>query len=467
MKAMKKDVFVNSVARFIPYVIYTLWVLLYHKYMNLAFGDDVANSALLAEKNLLDVVIDCYNGWQSRIGIIFVMPIIEYYPWVFLVLDVFINISIMYMIIKIFRLNDTIERFLLLSLLLMFNIHDMSSAGWMTTIINYLWPVAALLLLIVLLQYRYSGVKNLFFIPVSFLILFFISTHEQCVVILISMYLIYLFLYYQQEKKIDMAVLSFVIVCCLCVFLILLSPGNANRMQAEMLLEWSSPLYAENSFLDKVWLGIIRFHAMFLAAPQIWNHSNFMSVPDHHLSYAFSLILIVHCFCIRDKKLKPLDVLLAITPFFVLLCYLLASFIPFFSYVFSQPGMPFVIDYLDWRFYSPVIFSILFVASFVTYIYRNFNLKYFTVIFVLLLSGLATQVMMGLTPSIYRSGARTSIFLYFILLMLAIYLFRDMNNRVVKRKTYKYVVYGLISSLFALSIYDCIGFFLFLAPRGY
>lgn len=453
----------------VPYIIYTFWVLLYHKYMNLSMGDDSYFSTILNESNLFDWLTNTYNNMNARIGINLMLALITRNTFIFLILDVIINVSIMYIIVKLIKLKSLASRILLLSLLLMFNIHDMSSAGWMATMVNYMWVLFSILIMATLLKKYYFEGYCSYLLPSAILVICFAGFQEQANIILLTMILFFIYAFYQRFKTIDNNALIFLSLVIVILLVLLFSPGNANKAFVGMNMnnEWSSPLYMENHFFDKVWLGIIRFNALFLAAPQIANHSNFMSVPDHHMTYAFALLLLTHYFCLSGEKVKQLDAILAATPILVLLCYLLSSYFPFFTYVFSQPGMPFLIDYTDWSFYSPVIFSILFVVSYVTYIYRNFDRRNFVISFVLLLSGLATQVMMGLSPTIYLSGARTSIFMYFSLLFLALFLYKDIESKKFTLKTTRYVTYCLITFLLFVSFYDCFELFVFLAPRGY
>ena len=121
MKEMNREFTINSFVKFIPYVIYTLWVLLYHKYMNLTIPDDDYFSTLLDRVSLSEYLFEGYKTWGSRLGVAYIQPVIEYYPWVFLILDVVVNISVMSLIAKILQLKTVTSKYLLLSLMLMLN----------------------------------------------------------------------------------------------------------------------------------------------------------------------------------------------------------------------------------------------------------------------------------------------------------------------------------------------------------
>ena len=435
--------------------------------MNLSIPDDEYFSNILNEKSLIEFVIDFYKNWGSRLGVIIIQPIIEYYSFVFLLLNILINISVMFLMAKVLCLRSVKSHFLLLSLMLMFNIHNMSSAGWMTTMINYLWPISALLLMVISLKSMYDKTANKWNLLILIPCLFFLGTHEQGVVMLLPMYVVFLSFYFQRYGKLDKTILISVFFCFVFILMILLSPGNAIRAQIEMTHEWSSPLYAGNNLIDKIWLGVIRFDALFLAVPQITNHSNFMAVPDHHLTYVFAIILLMHSFVGRKEGKRILEVMLACVPVVILVGYLLASYNAFFTFLFAKPGMPYVIDYSNWSFYSPLIFSSLFVVSIVMYLYIRFNHTKFILYTCLLFSGLATQVMMGLSPTIYRSGARTSSFIYFTFVALTMLLFQDMESQMEDDKQKRHIVYGLLALILMVSLNDCLESFLFLAPRGY
>lgn len=453
---------------FFPFIVYFLVLLLYSKYMNYTTGDYGLFSNALKYQNIFSWLVERYYFWSSRLGIEFVLAIFTAVDInVFRIVNIVINVYIMYAICKLVDLKSFMSRMLLLSLFLMYNIHDMSSAGWIPTEINYRWVVAAILTLAILLKIKYiKGKESYYALIASVSLVIFSGSHEQGVIILIFAFATFLIVYYKRYKLIDKGALSLLIASFLLMLVIVLAPGNALRMQ--MSISANDPLLVQNNMFDKIWLGVIRFHSMFLHSPDyIKTHPEKYAVCCHHLTYAFVLIMIVHCLTCYKEKIRILDVVLSVIPALILLGYLLAPLSDTVGLIFAYPGMPFVIDYENWSFYAPLLFSILFCCAVVCYLYRHFDPTLYLLILSVLLAGLASQVMMGFSPTIYISSHRTSVFLYFSILLISSILFKDIEYRTIQKKRIRGIIWGVVSLLLIVSVIDSYYSFLLLAPRGW
>ena len=432
------------------YYVYSLVLLLYHKYMNLTLPDDY--SYVLREHNIFAWLIERYNTWSSRVGVEFVLAFAAYNQIAFIVMDMIVNVAIMYLIIRLLDIKRLSEKWLVLALLLMYNIHDMSSAGWVATMVNYMWVVAALLIMANILELHFKGSVRNCLLPFSLLIVCFAGSHEQGVIALLIMFLTYIGIDYKCNHHINKDIICFFVLSTLLLLFIVLSPGNQIRTQVATTVPGANPLFFESTIFEKVWLGVLRFHSMYL------------SPNNHHLAYAFSAVLLSHSL-MGDKK--KMDVVLASIPLCILVGYYLAFKWSLGNAVFCQPDKPFVIDDGDWCFYAPLICSILFCVSVIAYLFRNFSTKKFVFCASLLLIGIATQILMGFSPTIYISGNRTSIFLYFSFVLLTIILFKSLEEYGGHRKFCKIVSYSMVLLFLTISILDSIDSFLLLAPRGW
>lgn len=437
----------HIIEKYSSYVIYTLVMLLYHKYMNLTTRDYQYFSNVLTDNNMFGWLIERYNTWSSRIGVEFVLALFSTINInVFRIVDIIVNVGILYLITDLLNLRSLSSRMLLLALLLMLNIHDMGEAGWIPTMINYMWVVAALLIVVFYLKMCYYQRESVLMLCAAFLSVLFAGTHEQGVVILISIFLLFIYVFYSKYGIVNKTAVSLLVLSVILMVLILLAPGNEIRTMAEMNNPDASPLFLENNIVDKIWLGIIRFH------------SKFLFPTNHHLSYAFAIVLILHGLHYWNKG-KKFDVILSFIPLFIIVGN------AFFSSWLEDTFMPFTIDYDNIKFYVILFICTIFVLSTIVYFYRAFNLLEFIIISTTLLTGIITQILMGFTPTLYRSGSRTSIFLYFAFIMVSAFLFKDIDCYYnIKLKALKA---GVVLLLLVIATIDSINSFLLLVPRGW
>ena len=247
---------------------------------------------------------------------------------------------------------------------------------------------------------------------------------------------------------------------------ILCAPGNALRMQ--IAIGDTDPLLIKNNMYDKIWLGIIRFHSMFIHFPDsIKIHQEEYGACCHHLTYAFVSVLIVHCFTCYREKIHILDIILSGIPALILMGYMLAPLSDSIGLIFAHPGFPFVINYGDWSFYAPVLFSIIFWCAVVGYIYRHLDSITLLMVLAILLAGLVSQIVMGFSPTIYRSAHRTSIFMYFSILLISSIIFKGIERRAIQRRYMRCLAWGVVSALLIVGAIDSYYSFLLLAPCGW
>ena len=221
--------------------------------MNLTLPDDY--SYVLREHNIFAWLIERYNTWSSRVGVEFVLAFAAYNQIAFIVMDMIVNVAIMYLIIRLLDIKRLSEKWLVLALLLMYNIHDMSSAGWVATMVNYMWVVAALLIMANILELHFEGRVRKCLLPFSLLIICFAGSHEQGVIALLIMFLTYIGIDYKCNHHINKDIICFFVLSTLLLLFIVLSPGNQIRTQVATTVPGASPLFFESTIFEKVWLG--------------------------------------------------------------------------------------------------------------------------------------------------------------------------------------------------------------------
>lgn len=460
--------------RFLPYGIFFIILLLYHKYMNLATGDDSIFAKVLTESNLIDFTAERYTTWSSRFGVEAVVVLVAHYPILFHLLNIAVYMGIMFLIFRLLNIRTFASKILVLTMLLFFDPHNMSSAGWIATTINYMWVVASVLWFAYLLKLRYYGEWHQTYWGIVAFVLLFAGSHEQGIVIILGEVITYLYLTYKNNKKNDFSFIIVLAVSVLLMLIILVAPGNAARTL--MAVGDTNPDFVKNNFVEKIWLGIIRYNSMFLATSfRMFNMFGIYCTDDdvyhkyfNHIFSIFSIILFISAFKGKIRKKSKIQLFAAAFPLFLVICYYISVKYPMFENpFFAKEWEPCTINYNELQFYLPLLFTFIFIASFFYYLYKNYNKDIFVVLCMVFLIGFATQVMMGLSPTIYRSHTRTSIFMFFSFLILTAYIFNSYMTSNEKSLTFKHLNYFVVGILLISSFFNVIYNFIPMSHNGY
>lgn len=430
--------------RILPYIIYLIVLLIWHKWANLRTCDDPYFSDVLDTTNPFSFLYERYMTWSSRIGVEFVLIHVGYFVELFRFLDVIINLSVLWMVIHLCKIRQLKAQLFTVGLFLLYNLHEMRSAGWIATMVNYMWVLAALLFLwIVFTKYIDKGRLSVIEWLIVVCLIFFTGTHEQGLIILIAELLACMFSYYIHHNRISIPMLFYLGLALCTIILIAASPGNARRMQ--MSIGDTDPYIVYCSFFDKIWLGMMRFNSMFMGK-------------CHHIFVAFSICLYIHA-CSMKRPNLHINRILGAIPLLISILYCISlNSTCFLNNFFVKPEEPFLIDYGKWNNYPPVIISTIVVLVVIYYIYRNTRLHSGIVYIGLFLSAVLSQIMMGFSPTIYRSHFRTSIFLYFAMIIIATVLFSE-SNKVNHSKSWMLFSTILLIILFFVGIIDQVRFF--------
>ena len=135
-------------------LIYGILVIAFHLFwLQLGEGDDSYYQACLAEDGILTILLERWNDWSSRSIIEGLLLLVVQLPsGVWVVLDILVSMLIAVLVVRFLfhreaehSVSASLAVFLLL-LLLPYPFRELSSAGWITTTINYWWSLAALLI---------------------------------------------------------------------------------------------------------------------------------------------------------------------------------------------------------------------------------------------------------------------------------------------------------------------------------
>ena len=413
-------------------------------------GDDIG---IRARTEIFHMSIDYYKkmvmGWSSRVIINTFVEVItvNFGLKVWVILTGLVMYLLAYSISKILYTDDEYKResnFFITFMLLMYPFASMGDAGWVATSVSYLWPLAFGLLSMISIKKIYMGEELKWFEKVIFtLALLFGANAEQMCAVLLAINIVFSIYFWKTNRK---SVYLFIqtILCILSFAFHLLCPGNSVRSIAETT-KWF-PNYGMLSIVDKFELG-------FSSTIDDWVMNN-------------NLVFIIFSFllCILVFKLYK-DTL-----------YRIVSAIPLiFSTIFSL-GRP-ILSVIFVNLYNSIgevsqeglitasncqsgsAYILLFIYSFTVvaimlslYLIFGNTLKSLFANLILIL-GLATRIVMGFSPTIWASGGRTFICIYFSIIILSVLLFHELCRQVKPRVNIVLWISGILSIMSYLNLF--------------
>lgn len=209
----------------------------------------------IIEHTITDFVTSRYSSWSSRVIIEFTLCLVlkvSKYMWI--ILEALMVTLACYSISKIFtKENNKENRFMLMSMILIYPYTIMHQTGWASTTINYMWPLATCLFALIPIKKIWNNEKiRMCEYPLYTMALIFAGNQEQTSAILVCFYLIFTIIMIVRDKKIKPYMIFQLIVSIASIIFILSCPGNYVRQQDEMRRFID---FGMLTFLDKFILG--------------------------------------------------------------------------------------------------------------------------------------------------------------------------------------------------------------------
>ena len=378
-------------------------------------GDDTAYfSSVLDSYTLKDFLISRYSGWSSRLIIEAILVLVSRNIYLWRILDTCVIGLLVYSLNKIFFRESNYKNVLVTCLLfLLFPMNDMRQAGFAATTTNYLWCFSFMI-------FSFIPFRNIYYneninkkcIPFYIMSLIYACNQEQavCIVLMVSV----AFLIECIKKKLDYRyVVVYLIIAIASLIFILSSPGNKARYISEMNEYYTE--YANLNLLDKIYIGLI-------STISLMGNNMFVL-------WFFSLTIALFLYKCRDRArefILGICMLLAITVFVILRMYTIITTQDWI--IFNYQTIERNVFDMKW-----MLLGILFIGVFVYLLWMLFPKKRISMIGLLLIGG-ASRVMMGFSPTVFVSGTRTMIFLYFALLIITMLLYKEYQNRLNKKE---------------------------------
>lgn len=409
-----------------------VFLFLYHLLVTESgLGDDYWYKEVTATYSLPGYVLWRFEEWTSRWLIEGVLYCLAYLPFVvWQLLDSLVILLGIYALACILGRKCTPYFCIIVILVLgLIPIENLSSAGWMATCVNYVWPCMLGLFCFVPIADRFRGEQTkepIWLLCLRGLAGLFAASQEQVAALLFGFLVVYAVFAFVKGKKLFLygIVLKGIVVFQLVVAL--LGPGNANR-NAQEIAAWF-PEFAGASLIEKLSMGFISTTAYYIGG-----------VGKQLLLIAFFGILL---FALKTSEKGRKWFL----PFFLVwICLLIAGYplrssgmeISFGGYtpyyelltnIYTQPHG--LCGYeVFWIAVEGIIgLLVLLVWCFGIYLVCG-KTRRCGMNILLLMAGVLSRLIMGFSPTIYASGFRTAIFCTIICLLVCLDLIKDIKGK--------------------------------------
>lgn len=253
----------------------------------------------------------------------------------------------------------------------------MKTAGVAATVLNYYFPIVWGLFLCAAI---YNNCK---FNPLSFFIILivgiFACNHEQCVVIIFTFSL---FAIISSWPHLNVRALETLVISILSLVFIFMSPGNAVRMSQEMQ-NWM-PEFATFSLFAKVYMGIT---------------TTFYNLCYHNnLPFVFCFVVLVLCLTKKLRWAIASLIVLSICQELLRKRFKSTELLENATWLTSYPSLTLIL-----------FFTYAFVLLLIS-VKLDMSFQNRVVIIVMILLAFALRGVIGLSPTVFASGVRTSIF---------------------------------------------------------
>lgn len=409
--------------------------------------DDLTFSHELDDAGLFDVLYDKYTKWSSRLCAEFLFISITRIPLVSCLLSAFFYITTYCNLRRLLNIQKFTSETVLFLVMLIYPFFDMFSAGFMVTSIVYIWSLCAITTLFVILKREQSNNSLRFFdLLILIVCIFFSMFIEQASLVLCILLFCYILLKKYKFQIIDHIVLTIFLLSLLGLLFALLSTGNANRLEFE--ISHVNPLFTTYSLFDKLSLGLYRINQIFLSR-------------GNYIMYLFSITLIALSISNTQSKnsylflegkellkcpnylfsavLNCCKLFLSSIHIVILIGYALARHINIVHTFIFEPSNTYIINYTWSGFLSPLFFTVLYFVSVLFNLLNNLRHKDASIIICILTAGFLSQLALGFSPTIYVSGHRTAIFMYFSMIFSLCYIFNlIIDSKWKYKKSYSY-----------------------------
>ena len=379
------------------------------------FGDDIVFSGVLDEMSLAEFLNKRYYTWSSRVIIeAFLVFIASWNPWIWQLLNGIVTIILIDAVSKTFGLGETYtNKILFACLMLTIPVSSLNSAGWITTTMNYLWPLSFGMVVIASLRQIIMGKLKLSGFFISLIAIIYAANMEQMAAILLGTYLvtgIYMLAAKKQMNWMYFVQLAFIMLS-LCF--ILFCPGNARRTIMET--EKYFPVFEELTVFQKLCMGFLV------------NARHYIAEAGRPLFLVLNTTLVIGVI-IKNKK-NPLRWGIACFPILsILLLEILKALslaglwnkgLRLLEVIWNNNSIAAASIFKEEFILIQMLYYLAVLLCVIISIYRIHGRSLETLLeLTIVAAGFMSRFMIGFSPTIYASGDRTALFASVALLII-------------------------------------------------
>lgn len=365
------------------------------------------------------MVVSKYQDWSSRIIINVVTLIMGKLPHIIWILvDTAMVVLAAVSISKLTAAKENIKtNCFILCMILTYPFLHMSTAGWKATTITYFWTLSLGLFSMIPIRKHYDGKEIRWYEYLFYLAALIYGVNQEQMAAVTTAVFIVALLYFIKEKRFHWFIALEALVATLGFLSALFSPGNEKRSLDETIIWFSD--YASLSFLDKIEIGFSS------AGYQLIFNSNWVFI-------VFAALLSI---IVWKKYQDNLYRVIGSIPLLVSLVFgplkgLLEEGFPgitVMSEALTEYGTITAENYLKASSYFPIILLGLVIGCILLSFYLIYE-EILPSLFIcfLFLVGLASRMVMAFSPTVWASSWRTYLFMYFAVIIIAVFLFQKL-----------------------------------------
>jgi len=378
--------------------------------------DDAAYSAKWMEDSFFSLIWYYYETWSSRILIEGATLLFNKLPFLIWRLLDTLSYGVIFLCIQEIIDIKGKKSILLAMMVCSYIFLQMVSAGWIATSVAYNWTLAgALYSFMMLKRVAYSQKINTFKKIIYFPIMIYACNHEVVIAISLIIYLLLVFLLRSKSivNKVSILYIGIVIHIPLLISA-LFAPGKLARYEFNITTGFTNL-----SLTDRIRLGIVSTFEHYVKIPNV-------------VFFLFCLVLFLSvlekkkCIYTRIISFIPLLIDCILTIYYFIHDIILHGKR---NYIFEDitlypEGMELIRQSLI------IVVFIIFIICTIYSLYHVFEDKgKMGLILLILTMGFISRLIMAFSPTLFSSGTRTHIFLYFAFIMASGMLLKHIHKR--------------------------------------
>jgi len=424
----------NAKLAYIPYLIYLAYL---HVLMRENPGQDgvLLYIGAIKKQGLAGFVVNHYESWSSRILVDTAIALVADHKILFSMVDIAMYLLLAWSISVILdKQDDAWFNWIIIGCIVAYPMEDMTSAGWMATLGNYIWPLALAMYALSGVARAYRGERLGILRYILYLIATLFATNmEQVSVVVFGFTLLFTLWELIKNRKFYLLSALMAVLSMGEIIFSLTCPGSITRLEQEKI-KWNAH-FDMYTTMDKLNIGL-----------------KYSLIRMFSFDYIFVLFTTILAILVIAKYRNAICGVIALIPALAAIFFRPFEDLNVTDWIFKakQYGkIPHYDEFSGRTDYSLVylfLFLLLCVLWGVTLLTQNYEMVMLQTLILGL--GLASHLLMGFSPTIDGSGRRTMIFLDFSMILSLLMVLSGNENFLEEKQGLKKSV-GILVGVFA------------------